>query len=121
MDAEAIVRLTRGFRSGSSKLPVGFYDWLATRGIAAQRAVLINASSAEQGENPLSGLLLTEDRRFFDFDLDFDHAGLVVRTIHQWTDVTSLKNLSRHNPGFCKGLGASALAVLADLAQVAKA
>jgi len=61
----------------------------------------------------LSGILISQDARFIEFDIDTDGDGDVQ--VHRWTDVTSMQNVNEHNAGTGVGRGALALRVLREL------
>jgi hypothetical protein len=109
---EEIVRRTAAFRDRTAGYPAALYDFLAAKGVDVSRAVLVSVSTAEQGTNPVCGLVLTRDGRFMDFDLDFSADGREVVAVHEWADATAGQNLDAHNPGFGKGVGRIALDAL---------
>lgn len=109
---EEIVLCTEAFRNRSASYPEALYGFLAAKGVDLSRSVLVSVSIAEQGTNPVCGLLLTQNERFIDFDIDFDTDGREVLDVHAWNDETDAQNLDAHNRGFGKGLGRIALEVL---------
>lgn len=110
--SEDIVRRTDTFWDRTAGYPAALYDFLAAKGVDVSRSVLVSVSTAEQGINPVCGVVLTQDGRFMDFDLDFSSDGREVVDVHAWTDETASQNLDAHNPGFGKGVGRIALEVL---------
>jgi hypothetical protein len=109
---EEIARLTDAFRGRRAGYPAALYDFLFANGVDVSRSVLVSASTAEQGINPICGLVLTQDGRFMNFDLDCTADGREVVEVHEWADDTARQNLDARNPGFGKGVGRVALELL---------
>ena len=110
--ADEIARLTDGLRERTAGYPDALYTLLAEHGILVEHSVLASVSTAEQGSHPVTGILVTQDGRFIDFDLSCDRSGKVVEDLHNWEDVTDSQNLSAHNAGFGKSRSCIALEVL---------
>ena len=112
-----IAELTAKFRSETEFFPTALYKFLNSRNVTPSLSVMISASRDEQGINPIVGLLLTQDGRFYDFDLDCDSSGTNVVDINEWTDVTDQQNMCSTNPGTGIGLGYTAMEVQKRLGQ----
>jgi hypothetical protein len=108
---QRIRELTSAFRGRSAGYPEALYSFLESRGVEVASSVLVSVSTAEQGVNPICGLLLTQDRRFMEFDLDCIVDGREVTEVHAWTDETAAQNTESQNAGFGKGMGRIALEV----------
>ena len=108
---DRVVGLTVGLRRRTAGYPAACYRLLADRGVDVDRSVLVIASTAEQGINPIAGLLLTQDGRFIEFDVDCDRSGERVDTVLAWADVTAAQNCSDRNAAFGKDTGAIAFEV----------
>jgi hypothetical protein len=63
----------------------------------------------------LSGLLLTQDEGFVDFEIETDSAHRVVESVEAWEDVTATQNTNERNRGIGAGSGAIAIKVLRGL------
>lgn len=109
---DRIVRLTESFRNRTAQYPEALYRFLVGKGVDLSRSVLVSASIAEQGINPVAGVVLTQAGRFMSFDLDCSMDGSEVIEVHSWSDSTEEQNLNAHNPGFGKGVGCIAMEVL---------
>jgi hypothetical protein len=81
------------------------------RGIRWEMSIVIDLDTDCPGS--LSGILISQDARFIEFDIDTDGDGDVQ--VHRWTDVTSMQNVNEHNAGTGVGRGALALRVLREL------
>jgi|SRR6056297_2310802 len=113
--ADELRQLTMRFRNRDTEFPAALYDFLADNGVDPMRSVMLFATSAEQGTNPIVGHILSQDRQFFDFDLDCDAHGQSIIEIHEWADKTSEHNMSSKNPGYGKGQGCIAIEVQRQL------
>lgn len=80
-------------------------------GIRWEMSIVIDLDTDYPGS--LSGVLVSQDARFIEFDIDTDTDGVVQ--VHRWTDVTSMQNFNEHNAGTGVGEGALALRVLREL------
>ena len=109
---EEIVRQTKAFRDRAAGYPDALYMFLAAKGVEVLRSVMVSVSTAEQGINPICGVLLTQDGRFMEFDVDCSADGRDIRDVHAWTDQTAEQNVDARNPGCGKGVGCIALEVL---------
>lgn len=85
------------------------------RGIQWERSIIIDLDIDFPGEPRLIGLLLTQDERFIDFEIDTDAAHEVVASVEVWEDVTTAQNTNRRNRGIGAGRGAIAIKVLQSL------
>ena len=109
--AASIRELTIRFRKRDSQFQPALYDFLTSQGVDPMRSVLLTASFAEQGTNPIVGHILTQNGQFFDFDIDCDTSGTIVADLHDWSENSSLQNLSANSPGYKKGDGRIAIEV----------
>ena len=103
------------FRFGEKDLPIAFYDYIDGRGIQRKSSILLWAADWEQGINPLFGEILSQDERFYKFDLDFSKMGDVIIECSEWEDITDNKNLNANNKGIPKTHERIALEVLREL------
>ncbi len=110
--AADLVQRTKAFRDRAAGYPEALYGFLAAKGVDVSRSVLVSASTAEQGINPICGVVLTQDGHFMEFDLDCSPDGRDVQEVHTWVDESAGQNVNSHNPGFRKGIGCIALEVL---------
>ncbi|MGJ7557495.1 hypothetical protein ACSFBI_26175 [Variovorax sp. RB3P1] len=83
------------------------------RGIRWEMSIVIDLDTDCPGS--LSGILISQDARFIEFDIDTDTDGDGDVQVHRWTDVTSMQNVNEHNAGTGVGRGALALRVLREL------
>ncbi len=58
------------------------------------------------------GLIVTEQQRFFSFELEMDSSLNEIVFVHEFEEVTADQNLSLNNKGNGKGSGALALEIL---------
>jgi hypothetical protein len=58
------------------------------------------------------GLVVTQDHRFFEFEVELDASLEKVIFVHEFTEVTKLQNTSTQNRGIGKGYGALAIEVV---------
>ena len=82
-------------------------DWL--------KSIVVELDIDFPGMPRLFGLLLSQDERFFCFEIETDPDHRCVESIEVWKDVTAQQNLSTHNRGTGVGRGALALKVLREL------
>ena len=115
--ANEIRRLTILFHDRSAGFPPALYGYLSAKGIDPSTSVLVDVSNATQGVNPLFGLICCSNKRFFEFDLDFDGAGEALIEELEWTEVTREQNTSPHNKGYGKSRSFLALEILAEFAD----
>lgn len=94
------LRIKKGaleFRFGERDLPSAFYEFIETHGIDTRHLILISAANWTQGINPLFGEILSQDERFFKYDLDFTKNGKAIIECLEWEDITKSKNLDISN------------------------
>ena len=85
------------------------------RGVQWERSIIIDLCIDFPGMPRLSGLLLTQDERFVDFEIETDSAHRVVESVEAWEDVTATQNTNERNRGIGAGSGAIAIKVLRGL------
>lgn len=112
-EADRMRQLTLRFRS--REFPEAVYSFLSSMGVDSSQSVVLHASRDEQGTNPFVGLILSQDGRFFELDIDCDLSGSKVIEELMWIDVTEGQNLRESNRGFGKGTGFIALEVQHEL------
>ncbi|WP_269522624.1 hypothetical protein [Coraliomargarita parva] len=103
------------FRYGKRNLPKAFYDFLELKGIEIEGSILISAADWEQGTNPLFGEILSQEEKFYSYDLDFTKDGTGLLEENEWIEVTEEKNLREHNRGVPKTYYKIAVEVLRKL------
>ncbi|MDR6524542.1 hypothetical protein J2789_007256 [Variovorax paradoxus] len=96
-------------------LPEALKESGSERGIQWERSIIINLCVDFPGMPRLSGLLLTQDERFVDFEIETDAAHRVVESVEVWKDVTATQNTNERNRGIGAGSGAIAIKVLRTL------
>ena len=85
------------------------------KGIKIQCSILISAANRTQRINPLFGEILTQDKRFYEYNLDFSSKGDKLIECLEWEEITSKKNLKVSNKGVPKTNDRIALEVLREL------
>lgn len=65
-----------------------------------------------------AGLIVTEQQRFFSFELEMNSSLNEVIFVHKFEEVTNEQNLSLSNKGKGKGFGALALDILEEMNSV---
>jgi hypothetical protein len=85
------------------------------KGIDWLKSIVVDLDIDFPGMPRLFGVLLSQDERFFRFEIDTDPDHQLVENIDVWEDVTAAQNLSPHNRGTGMGRGAIALKVLREL------
>ncbi len=110
-----IKRLALEFRFGERYLASAFYDFIETRGIRQKSAILLSADNWDEDINSLFGEILTQDERFYKFDLEISEAGDQVVECIEWEDVTEKRNLGFSNKGVPKSYYRLAIEVLRDI------
>jgi hypothetical protein len=85
------------------------------RGVQWEKSIVVDLDIDFPGMPKLCGLLLTQDERFVDFEIDTDTTYGVVESVEIWEDVTAIQNTNPRNRGFGAGRGAIAIKVLRAL------
>jgi hypothetical protein len=113
---ESMLATAKHFRERG--VPAGVKDFLAQRGIELSTSAIVRAQTESYMlgfEFGLGGLVVTQDRRFFEFELELDASLNKVIFVHEYSEVTEKQNTSGHNRGTGKGAGALAIAVVEAL------
>ncbi|WP_271103452.1 hypothetical protein [Pseudomonas tohonis] len=112
------LRLTAEYyRNQPDELPRVLLHHPQAQGIDWNRAIMVNLDIEQYGSHSVSGVLLTQDCRFIEFDLDTneDYSELDVEGRNLWHDVTENTSTSRHHRGTGISDGAWALEVQRQL------
>jgi hypothetical protein len=83
------------------------------RGVQWEKSIIVDLDI--DFPEKLCGLLLTQDERFVDFEIDTDATYRVVESVEIWEDVTAIQNTNLRNRGIGAGRGAIAIKVLRAL------
>ena len=94
------------------KIPEALHTVGQERGIQWNRSIIINLDINFPGMPTLSGLLLTQDEKFLDFEIEVSSDRYIVEI---WSDVTMKQNINHHNLGIGAGYGAIAVKILREL------
>jgi hypothetical protein len=84
-------------------------------GISWSKSIVVDLDIDFPGMPSLSGLLLTQDEKFIDFEVDTDKSHARLKKVECWNDVSEEQNTNFHNRGIGAGRGALALKVLREL------
>ncbi|WP_150427886.1 hypothetical protein [Dechloromonas sp. CZR5] len=79
------------------------------RTVDLSKAVVIDLEIDYPGIQGMFGVLLTQNERFIEFEID---NGDSEPEVYEWRDVTDSQNLGKHNRGIGVGAGALAIQVL---------
>ncbi|GAC1034093.1 hypothetical protein thsps21_49220 [Pseudomonas sp. No.21] len=112
------LRLTAEYyRNQPDELPRVLLHHPQALGIDWSRTIMVDLHIEQYGGHSVSGLLLTQDCRFIEFDLDTneDYSKLDAKGRNLWHDVTEQTSTSRHNRGTGVSDGAWALEVQRQL------
>ncbi len=102
-------------------VPIGVQAFLAQCGIELSTSAIVRAHTESYMlgfEFGLGGLVVTQDRRFFEFELELDASLNKVISVHEYSDVTEKQNTAGHNRGTGKGTGALAIEVVEALNEI---
>lgn len=116
---EAMLATAKHFRERG--VPAAVHAFLAQRGIELSTSAIVRAQTESYMlgfEFGLGGLLVTQDHRFFEFELELDASLGKVVFVHEYSEVTERQNTSRHNRGTGKGDGALAIEVVEALNEI---
>lgn len=94
-----------------NSLPVALICTGQARGIDWSRSIVLELEIDFPGMPRLFGLLLSQDERFIQFEIDTDEQHRVPISVDEWDDVTDRHNTNLHNRGIGAGYGALALKV----------
>lgn len=87
------------------------------RGINWGKSIVVDLDIDFPGMPQLFGLLVSQEEKFYSFELSTDETHQILESTDEWVDVTSGQNLSLHNPGIGAGFGALAIKVLRELSD----
>jgi hypothetical protein len=85
------------------------------RGVNWNKSIVVDLDIDFPGMPSLFGLLLTQDEKFINFEIDTDESHKRLRKVECWNDVSEKQNTNFHNQGIGAGRGALALKVLREL------
>ena len=102
--------------------PKGEFGWLVELCVArtglTTRGVLVDvASTPEQEGEFVSGLWLSQDQRFFDFEVMLPRQIEANPVVEKWEEVTQQTQTSEHLPGTGKSAGFLALEIRREYEQ----
>ncbi|BBP84400.1 hypothetical protein PHLH8_40420 [Pseudomonas sp. Pc102] len=112
------LRLTAEYyRNQPDELPRVLLHHPQALGIDWSSTIMVDLHIEHYGGHSVRGLLLTQDCRFIEFDLDTneDYSELDAKGRNLWHDVTEQTSTSRHNRGTGVSDGAWALEVQRQL------
>jgi hypothetical protein len=113
LHTQRLLRFARYWRERG--LPERLSLFLGNKGIDPHRcAVLAFGDEAYMlgYENGMAGRVLSADRKFYDFELQFQSEQSTEPTVHKFENITHVQNMSAHNPGRGKGEGLMATEML---------
>ncbi|MEN9865779.1 MAG: hypothetical protein RL748_1369 [Pseudomonadota bacterium] len=112
--AEAAIRKESVFWRQNA-IPVGLHTLGCVHGVDWARSIIVDLEIDFPGMPELFGLLLTQDERFIQFEIETDASHSEILHVACWQDVTPEQNINPHNRGIGAGPGALALKVLRAL------
>lgn len=119
LDAYRLERCALAWRNEG--VPVALMECARARGVDWAATVVLQLEVDFPGMSSLFGLLLTQDERFIEFEIDTDPAHQRVESLECWQDVSDTLNHSTRNRGTGQGFAAIAKQVrrrvLGSLAQ----
>lgn len=119
LDAYRLEREARAWRNEG--VPVALMDYAQAQGVDWTATVVLQLQVDFPGMPSLFGMLLTQDERFIEFEIDTDPAHQRVESLECWQDVSDALNHSTRNRGTGQGFAAIAKQVrrqvLGSLAQ----
>lgn len=119
MAFKAMLKTATHFRKHG--VPVGFQAFLTQHGIELSTSALVrvkNDSYMLGFEYGLEGLIVTQNHRFFEFELELDSSFNRIVFVHKYSEVTEHQDTSEHNQGTGKGARALAIEVVEVLNEI---
>ena len=96
-------------------LPLALQKFFQEYGIDVQNAILVDYSQDFPGCSTDEGIILTSEKRFFKFELDFIKDKKKIREVYVWKEITDEIEISGSKPGIGTTWGYLALKVLNEL------
>lgn len=99
----------------SHQLPKALIEVASMRGVDCMSAIFLKLEIDFPGMPSLFGTLVTEEGRFFDFEIETDKNHSKIESVEAWSDSTGEQDFGLHNRGTGVGAGALALKVLREV------
>ncbi|MDP4572944.1 hypothetical protein Q8O96_28110 [Pseudomonas sp. LPH60] len=96
-------------------VPQALLDYAESQAVDWSSTIVLKLDIDFPGMPSLFGLLLTQDERFIDFEIETDPTHRQVEAVECWNDITATLNHSTCNRGTGKGFAAIALQVRREL------
>ncbi|QNH77254.1 hypothetical protein GGD92_02950 [Pseudomonas protegens] len=96
-------------------MPQALLDYAQSQGVDWSATIVLKLEIDFPGMPSLFGLLLTQDERFIDFEIETDTTHRQIEAVECWKDITATLNHSTCNRGIGKGFAAIALQVRRQL------
>ena len=88
---------------------------LESHGICAETSIFLKYAQNFPGISTDEGMVLTQEKRFYEFEIDRDSQRAHLISFHALLDVTASIEINEHKPGTGATWGFLALEVLAEL------
>lgn len=98
-------------------LPLPLIQLFETKGVDVKTSIVLWYDQDFPGSSTDEGLLLTEDGRFFEFDVDLNPERSQLVELYLWEDVSHRYEINGHKKGLGKTYGFLAMEVLQELNQ----
>ena len=96
-------------------LPDALKLFLESKGINTSRCIVLDYNQDFPGCSTDFGKILTEDSRFYRFDMDMTPNRMEIIELYEWQDITALTDISKSKPGTGATWGYLALKTLKEL------
>lgn len=114
---EALLRTATFYRTNPDRIPLALRQYALGQAIDWDRSIFLELNPNTCGGYWVSGVLLTQEHRFIEFDLptNEDHSALDDSAKVIWLDVSARTSVSRHLRGTGVSEGALALDIQSAL------
>lgn len=113
LEAYALECTARSWRDEG--MPQALLDYARSQGVDWAATIVLKLAIDFPGMPSLFGLLLTQDERFIDFEIETDPTHRQVAAVECWKDITATLDHSTRNRGTGQGFAALALQVRRQL------
>jgi len=98
-------------------IPEGLKKHLSDKGINFNECILLDYEQDFPGCSTDFGMVLTNKKQFFEFDLDLSSDRQKILKLYEWKDVTDKVEVNGHKPGTGASWGYLAIEILDELNQ----
>lgn len=103
------------WRNNADKIPAPLKKVFTQKDFDLQTGIITDLFDLSLDGIPnISGVLMTDDFRIIDFDVDFNDETYAIEALH-WQDISDHFNFNAHNKGYGKGHGLLMKEVLLEL------